>query len=67
MVCPVQPCAESTCGNNEVDAGEECDDGNTASFDGCSSQCKSEGWLVGCMMTNKPTMQSMILNNAVGQ
>jgi cysteine-rich repeat protein len=33
------------CGNNTIDLGEECDDGNDKSGDGCSSQCldKCEG------------------------
>ncbi len=30
------------CGNGIQEAGEECDDGNNASNDGCSAQCKSE-------------------------
>lgn len=30
------------CGNGEVEAGEECDDGNTDNDDGCSSTCKDE-------------------------
>ncbi len=30
------------CGNNVVDPGEQCDDGNTVSGDGCSSACQSE-------------------------
>jgi cysteine-rich repeat protein len=30
------------CGNGTLDPGEECDDGNTADGDGCSSQCRSE-------------------------
>ena len=30
------------CGNKKVDPGEECDDGNTANNDGCSSACKVE-------------------------
>ena len=30
------------CGNGTVDAGEECDDGNIVSGDGCSSACKIE-------------------------
>jgi cysteine-rich repeat protein len=29
------------CGNGDVDAGEECDDGNDVSGDGCSSSCTS--------------------------
>ncbi len=31
------------CGNKTVDTGEECDDGNTTSGDGCSATCKREG------------------------
>ncbi len=31
------------CGNDNVDEGEDCDDGNTASGDGCSLLCESEG------------------------
>ena len=30
------------CGNGVTDAGEECDDGNTSSGDGCSSTCQLE-------------------------
>jgi cysteine-rich repeat protein len=32
----------STCGNGLLEAGEECDDGNTISGDGCSSTCRIE-------------------------
>lgn len=31
------------CGDNHQDLGEECDDGNTANLDGCSSSCQLEG------------------------
>ncbi len=30
------------CGDGEVDAAEQCDDGNTSSGDGCSAECLSE-------------------------
>lgn len=30
------------CGNNIIETGEECDDGNTESGDGCSSTCQTE-------------------------
>ena len=30
------------CGNRAVESGEECDDGNTVSGDGCSSTCRRE-------------------------
>ncbi len=35
---PTTPC----CGNGQVEAGEECDDGNTVGGDGCSAQCTKE-------------------------
>ena len=34
---------DAVCGNNVLESGEECDDGNTASGDGCSATCQSEG------------------------
>ena len=43
------------CGDATVGAGEECDDGNTASGDGCSSTCTDEG-------LNSVTSQSCIYN-----
>lgn len=33
----------SVCGNNAVEPGEQCDDGNLVSGDGCSSTCTLEG------------------------
>jgi cysteine-rich repeat protein len=36
------------CGNHVRDFGEECDDGNVISGDGCSSSCKFEGTLNPC-------------------
>jgi cysteine-rich repeat protein len=30
------------CGDGVVDTGEQCDDGNTTSGDGCSSTCQTE-------------------------
>jgi cysteine-rich repeat protein len=35
-------CAAGTCGNGQVEAGEECDDGNTLDGDCCSSTCQFE-------------------------
>ena len=37
--CP-DDCKGAICGNNQVDLGEECDDGNVANSDACTSQCK---------------------------
>ncbi len=36
------PCNNSVVGNNTIEGGEECDDGNTISGDGCSSSGKIE-------------------------
>jgi len=36
------PTVGAVCGNGIIEAGEECDDGNTVSGDGCSSTCQIE-------------------------
>jgi cysteine-rich repeat protein len=33
-------CVPVSCGNGTLDAGEDCDDGNTTSGDGCQSTCR---------------------------
>ena len=38
------------CGNNVIETGEQCDDGNTLSGDGCSSICQIE--IPSCVLTN---------------
>ena len=38
MYTAITPC----CGNDVLEAGEECDDGNQASGDGCDSDCQDE-------------------------
>ncbi|MEP7119519.1 MAG: DUF4215 domain-containing protein [Byssovorax sp.] len=35
-------CAKLVCGNGVVSLGEQCDDGNTVSGDGCTSSCQLE-------------------------
>lgn len=38
-------CGAQVCGNGDIEEPEACDDGNTASGDGCSSTCQiEEGW-----------------------
>lgn len=34
---------QSTCGDGNIDAGEQCDDGNTLAGDGCNGFCELEG------------------------
>src|SRR5262249_51290885 len=39
------------CGNGIIDPGEQCDDGNTVSGDGCSNVCTIEaGWMSMCVV-----------------
>lgn len=41
--CPFGECnLNEDCGNGIIDEGEECDDGNTNNFDGCSKLCFKE-------------------------
>lgn len=35
-------CPPAVCGNGMIEPGEQCDDGNTLSGDGCNPMCKSE-------------------------
>ncbi len=42
----------SVCGNNIIEPGEQCDDGNTISGDGCSSTCQNEVVLPGEQCSN---------------
>jgi cysteine-rich repeat protein len=39
--CEAGVCLSILCGNERIDPGEVCDDGNTASADGCSATCLS--------------------------
>ena len=44
QVTTLPACAASAvCGNNIVEFGEQCDDGNTTPCDGCSPTCRLEG------------------------
>jgi cysteine-rich repeat protein len=40
--CGVAQPATPVCGNSSVEAGEQCDDGNTTNGDGCSATCQAE-------------------------
>lgn len=42
MTVFAMPAAALVCGDSEPDAGEQCDDGNTTSGDGCSATCTLE-------------------------
>lgn len=38
----------TNCGNNTIDAGEQCDDDNLVNGDGCSNSCQLEGPVMTC-------------------
>lgn len=40
--CADGPPAAAVCGDGSLDAGEQCDDGNNVSGDGCSATCRTE-------------------------
>ncbi|HRI71951.1 MAG TPA: M36 family metallopeptidase, partial [Polyangium sp.] len=44
----VHNCSVGTCGNGAINAGEQCDDGNTANGDCCSSTCQFEAATTVC-------------------
>jgi len=58
------PTVGPICGNGVIEAGEECDDGNTVSGDGCSATCQTEvpgeeppgggGAVTGALITVEP-------------
>lgn len=45
----------ATCGNGNSEIGEECDDGDTMSGDGCSSTCTTEAGYLCANRTNQPS------------
>jgi fibro-slime domain-containing protein len=42
LVPPRQVCAKTVCGDDVREGTEQCDDGNTSAFDGCSPSCQFE-------------------------
>ena len=58
--------AQAVCGNGTIEAGEQCDDGNTVSGDGCSSTCQLEGMTggpgdTGCCSSSRSTAGGPLL------
>jgi len=54
------------CGNGMIDPGEECDDGNAVSGDGCSRICQVEAcWACGTCGTNLPCVMTPICGDGV--
>lgn len=40
---------QAECGNNKVEQGEDCDDGNRDAGDGCTAECKQESGIDQCI------------------
>ncbi|MFN0251444.1 MAG: DVUA0089 family protein, partial [Kofleriaceae bacterium] len=56
--------AASTCGNDVVDPGEECDDTNTAGGDGCDARCNIEpGYVCEEADENSPSVCELACGN----
>src|SRR3954468_13124814 len=54
----------SMCGDNGLDTGEQCDDGNSTSGDGCSATCKIEpGWI--CITPGAPCLRQVYCGDGV--
>ena len=54
------------CGNGVIDRGEECDDGNVISGDGCSHLCQIEAcWACGNCGTNLPCVPTPVCGDGV--
>src|SRR5512132_638702 len=51
------------CGNGKLDPGEQCDDGNQTSMDGCSRSCKLETATT-CVATTWTAMQAEVAKDA---
>ena len=55
--------AGPVCGDNTQDAGEACDDGNTADNDGCSGVCEIESCGDGIEQTSEACDDGNAVNN----
>jgi fibro-slime domain-containing protein len=58
---PTHACA-ATCGNGNLEPGEECDDGNLVDGDGCSKTCTTEPEFT-CTTQTNPDTQKCTQNN----
>lgn len=54
----------SVCGNGIVEIGESCDDGNTASGDGCSSTCQIEPHF-SCPISGAPCIHDIVCGDGL--
>ncbi len=58
------PMNTSGCGNGVLEVGEQCDDGNAASGDGCSASCQIEpGWI--CIALGTPCLREVYCGDGI--
>lgn len=67
MCSRVQPRIQPVCGNSQIESGEDCDDGNIVSGDGCSSICKREIVQVCGAPGFKPSVENLTINPVKGE
>lgn len=68
ILCPTGGSGGPICGNAIIESGEQCDDGNTANGDGCSSTCQNEAptaKLVNIGASSQPVMGGTNNTNVV--
>jgi fibro-slime domain-containing protein len=59
------PVTNYVCGNQELEPGEFCDDGNTADDDGCSADCSQVDLDYDCSVVGEPCVKVVICGNGV--
>lgn len=60
----VGPIDSESCGNGELDPGEQCDDGNRAHWDGCDRDCMLEELPDGCVeLETERSYYTFVCNN----
>ena len=65
--CTMHACTGPVCGNGTLEAGEQCDDGNTQNGDCCNSACQYEAAGSSCGSATSNTCTSPDTCNAAGQ
>jgi cysteine-rich repeat protein len=60
-------CDPPQCGNNFIETGEQCDDGNVQSGDGCSKICKNESFAQGSVIITEIMYNPVAVSDSYGE
>jgi len=60
-------CDEPECGNNVPETGEDCDDGNRKSGDGCSADCREEFFAAGAVVVTEFLYDPQAVGDTAGE